>query len=172
MYCWIDNGFLPKLDFYLFDIWFKLHCRLFEDICPKMLWVNCSAALMLACNCSITHTNVHSVPLSKQKHCISLFFPIVDLIVTAWASQPIEWGLSDAGNRENNVIFISGDSSAPHYHRTVMNGSFCPHNHERTCHLSVSPNWLFTTFQHRQTDTFFIVLSLSFSLTPKYKSLG
>lgn len=31
-------------------------------------------ALMMACNCSITHTNVHSLPLSKQNHCISFFF--------------------------------------------------------------------------------------------------
>lgn len=53
-----------------------------------------------------------------------------------------------------------------------MNGSFCPHSHERTCHLSVSANWLFTTFQHRQSDTFLNVLSLSFSLTPQYKFLA
>lgn len=88
----------------------------------------------------------------QNKNIAFPFFFIVDLIVTVDASQPIEWGLSDPGNRENNVIFISGDiSSPPHYHSTVMNGSFCPHNHERACHLSVSPNWLFTTFQHRQT---------------------
>lgn len=31
-------------------------------------------ALMTACNCSITHTNVHSLPLSKQNHFISFIF--------------------------------------------------------------------------------------------------
>ena len=110
-------------------------------------------ALMTACNCSITHTNVHSLSLSKQNHCISIFFLAffffffkAGLIVAVETSQPIEWGLSDPGNRENNVIFISGDiSSLPHYHSTV-NASFCPHNHERPHHLSVSPNWLFTHF--------------------------
>ncbi len=111
-------------------------------------------------------------PLLNKNIAFPLFFVIVGLIVTVEASLPIEWGPSDTGNRENNVIFISRDiSSPPHYHSTVMNGSFCPHNHERTCHLSVSPNWLFTTFQHRQTDTFLIVLSLSFSLAPQCKSL-
>lgn len=140
-----------------------------EDICPlelliyKVLCFDGSAALMVACNCSITHTNVHSTPFFKTKHCISflfIFFPPhcgPDCHRLSIAANS-EWGLSDPGNRENNVIFISRDiSSPPHYHSTVMNGGFCPHNHERTCHLSVSPNWLFTTFQRRQTDTFLIV---------------
>lgn len=93
------------------------------------------------------------MPFARQKHCISSFFSIVDLIVNLKASQPIEWSLSDPGNRKNNVIFISGTSALLLItNGTAMNGIFCPHHHERTCHLSVSPNWLFTTFQHRQTD--------------------
>lgn len=166
-FCWTKDLFVKTL---VWPIVRRISSQ-WEFFIQRALCFDCSKALMVACNCSITHTNVHSLPLSQQKHCISIFFSAVDLIVTVSASQPIEWVLSDPGNRENNAIFMSGDiSSPPHYPGTVINGSFCPDNHERTCHLSVSANWLFTTFQHRQTDTFLIVLSLSSSLTPQYKS--
>lgn len=88
-------------------------------------------------------------PFQNKIIAFPFFSLTVVLIVTVWASQPIEWGLSDPGNRENNVIFISGDISSPPHYQAAVNGSFCPHRHERTCHLSVSPNWLFTTFHYR-----------------------
>lgn len=133
---------------------------------------------MVACNCSITHTNVHSMPFCKTKtlRFFYLFFLslplapslILDPIVNLGAAQPIERSLSDPGNSENNVIFINRDiSSPPHYHSTVMNGIFCPTVMKGPVICLFSPNWLFTTFQHRQTGIFLIMLSLSFSLTPQ-----
>lgn len=49
---------------------------------------------MTACNCAITHTNVHSRPSPPTpKKCIF----IVDPIVYLQASRPIAWSLSAAG---------------------------------------------------------------------------
>lgn len=104
-----------------------------------------STTLMTACNCSITHTNVHSGPLFPAKKMHFHCGPGCQRPgVTANRVEPLR-----CGNRKNNVIFIRRDMGCPaHYHSAVVNGIFCLHSHERTRHLPVPPNWLFTVFQH------------------------
>lgn len=94
---------------------FCLCDRSMKDICPAGSFIHrvrssgVSTTLMTACNCPITHTNVHSGPLFPAKkmhfHCGPGCQPPG---VTANSVEPL---------RKNNVIFIRGDMGCPpHYH--------------------------------------------------------
>lgn len=95
---WTGFSFVPFC-FRLFELRYSPGM---EKICPMGLIVQralCfegSTALMVVCNCSITHTNVHSVPFEKQKHCISSFFhygpDCQPLSITANRVKPLRSG--------------------------------------------------------------------------------
>lgn len=135
-----------------------------KDLCPASSFIHrvqrsgVSTALMTACNCSITHTNVHSGPLFPAKkmhfHCGPGCQP-----------RPVAWSLSDAGTERTMsysweetwaVLLITTaqswmESSVP----TAMKGPV------------IRLFLLIDCLLYFNTGLFFIDLASSFSLMPR-----